>query len=643
MQQYKSYKRIDPVYFSGEIFFPIGLMFVASIISYALLYVFGIGVTVFFNVAIAWIGYFFIYYYGKSRASITIEFLAGVVGIAALLLFADYGVYALVMYQKTGVFHSFYFGIWLSIIIGSPIAYYIHKFSKNYYERVRLAETYFNSFFGVYHDRELLTYIDSIAFINAEKKRISDIELQNDVSFYSDEELSKMEPSSKYRHLQQSAFSRLIHIPFGADRFQMKWYSIVEDKYFNIDVPFPFEKLTLEEEKYPWDESKALTGKKTKRMQLHLYQNGGFKLYTDDVVLLEFYTNNATEISQKEKNDKIKKHRRSHEYYNNENKFSELIDKLKNSDGIRKRFELQNKKPLWNLVFTGLEERNYIEIHDASFQKYKIEKEAAAEPALRFLPNKLVFVYRGSSLYPWMKLHIDAEKLNEVIEENKSEIEHDCILFSLVFHNEAEIELIFTISLNGKKIVFNDWEIEVDERWKKEIEDDQLDRKEEVLKRKLLQEGWDFVFAKDYDSAQKKCDELIEIDPRFAYTYFMEARLVWYTKGFDATLAKKDYFISKTQHEPIALALIYNSYGCILDLELRYEESLPYFEKAVEINPKEPIYVCNLAEIFYKMHNPKKALEHIQKAKLMGYNSAIMNEIIENKGKIPSTEKMKQN
>ncbi|PWB26435.1 hypothetical protein DCO46_06150 [Flavobacterium sp. HTF] len=642
MKNYTSYKRIDPVYFSGEAFFPVGLLLVAALISYGLLYVFGIITAIFFNVIIAWCGYFYIYYYGKSLTYITLEFLAGVLGITALLLFVDYGVYALVRYQKTGLFNGLYFGIWIIILFGSPFAHYGYKISINYLARVRLAQTYFNTPFSVYHDRELLTYIDSITFINSSKHRISDIQVKNDVPFYSDKELDEMETRSKYNHLQQSAFSSLIHIPFNSDRFEMKWYSIVEDKYFSINVPFLNEKLVLEQEKYPYDESEALRGKKSKRMQLHLYQNGGFKLYTEDIVLLDFSANNTVEISAEEKEERIKKHRRSHKYYDDEERFSALIEKLKKSDTIRERFELQNKKQVWNLKFSGLDERNYIEFYDTSFNSYKkIEKEAIAEPELRFLPTKIVFVYRGSSLFPWLKLHIDVQKLNQVIKENKSENENDPVLFSLDFHNESEIEMVFNVVVNGKKIFFGDWEIEIDERWKKEIEEEQADKKEDDLKRKLLQEGWDFVFAKDYDSAQKKCDALLEIDPRFGFAYFLEARLVWYTKGFDACYAKKDYFITKTQHEPAALAHIYNSFGCILDLELRYEEALGYFEKAVEINPKEPIYVCNLGEIFYKLHHPKKALEQARKAKIMGYASAMLNEIIENKGKIPLKEEIK--
>lgn len=636
MKNYRSYKRVDPVYFSGEIFFPVGLLFVAALISYFLLYFIGLGFAVFFNAAIAWCGYFYFFYYGKSSASISLEFLFGVIMITALLLFVDYGVYALVTYQKTGTFNGLYFSIWLSVLLGAPLVYYTHYFGSNHYAQVNLASTYFKATFSVYHDRELLMYIDSIAFVNSSKHVISDIKLENNICFYSEEELSEMETQTKYYHLNQSAFSGLIHIPFDADRFQMSWFSIVEDRYYKIDVPFPMDKLELEEEKYPLDEPKNIRGKKSKRIYLHIYQNGGFKLYNDDTVLLDFEANNETEINEEQKQEKIIANRRCHRFYDNEEHFSQLIKRIKNSNDIQEHFELKDKLVVWNLEFEGLDKRNYLEINDNYFKYYKIEKEAIAEPALRHLPRKLIFVHRGSYLRIWMRVHIDTQKLNQKIEEVLAAGSENQVLFFLDFKDAASKDLIFTVIGNNIKLVFTGWEIEIDEYRKKEIDEEQLEKKEDETKRALLKEGWDFVFAKNYEEAQKKCNALLLMDHQYASAYFLETRILWYTKGFEACFNKRQYYFAKTQHEPPVNALIYNNYGCILDIELRYEESLPYFEKAIEINPKEPIFVCNLGEMYYKLKEPEKALKEIRKAKMMGYTSAMLTEIITNKGKINS-------
>lgn len=634
MKNYRSYTRIDPVYFSGEIFFPVGILCVASLISYVLLYFIGLGFAVFFNAVLAWCGYFYLYYYGRSRTGITLEFLAGVIIITALLLFTDYGVYALTAYQKTGIFNGLYFSIWLIILLGTPVGYYIHYFGSNYYAKVRLGSTYFKAYFSVYHDRELLTYIDSIAFINSSKHLISDVKIENNSPFYSDEELAEMQTAAKYCHLQQSAFSGLIHIPFGADRFEISWYSIIEDQYFKVNIPFPFEKFKLEEEPYPLNEPKNIRGKKVKRTYLHIYQNGGFKLYNEDAVILDLKTNMPTEISNDLKNEKIITHQTSHKYYDNKERFYQLIESLKKSNGIQERFELKDKVLVWNLEFSGLSKDHYLEITNVNFENYKIEKEAAAEIALKTLPQKITFVYRGSYLFPWMKLHIDTQKLNQLIEKVLIDDFENRITFSLDFKDKDASNLDFTICAGGKKVTFTDWEIEIDEYRKKDMNDEQREKNEDETKRTLLKEGWDCVFAKNYEEAQKKCDALKAIDSNYASAYFLEVRILWYTKGFETCYGKRDYFIAKTEHEQPVQALIYNSYGCILDLELRYEESLPYFEKAIEINPKEPIFVCNLGEMYYKLKDPAKALKAARKAKMMGYESEMLTEILASKGVI---------
>ncbi|ABQ06329.1 tetratricopeptide repeat protein [Flavobacterium johnsoniae] len=631
MKTYRSYKKVDPVYFSGEIFFPVGLLCAATLISYVLLYFIGLGFAVFFNAALAWCGYFYFYYYGRSRAGITLEFLTGVFLLTAFLLFADYGVYALVQYQKTALFNGLYFSIWLTILLGTPIVYYTYYFGSHYYAKVRLANTYLKASFSVYHDREHLMYIDSIAFINSGKHLISDIEVENNIPFYSDQELAEMEISSKYYHLQQSAFSGLIHIPFDTDRFEISWYSIIEDQYYKINIPFPFNKLKLEEEKYPLNESKNIRGQKIKRTYLHIYLNGGFKLYNDDKVLLDFSTNKPTEISEEEKNEKIITHQLSHKYYNNKEHFSQLIESIRKSNNIQERFELKDKSVIWNLEFSGLDENHYLEITDINFRNYKIEK-AAAEISPRYLPKKITFVYRGSYLFPWLKLHINTQKLNQFIEQVLPDDFENRVLFSLDFKDSNPKDLVFTISSNAKKVLFKDWEIEIDEYRKKEMDEELLEKRMDNTKRTLLKEGWDFVFAKNYKAAQKNCEALQVIDPQYASAYFLEARILWYTKGFETCYSKRDYFIAKTEHEPPVNALIYNNYGCILDRELRYEESLPYFEKAIEINPKEPIFVCNLGEMYYKLKDPAKALKEARKAKMMGYESDMLSEILMNKG-----------
>lgn len=630
-KNYSFYKKTNEVYFSGEIAFPIVLMLIASLITYGLLYFFGAPIAIFFNVFISWCSYFYLYNYGKSSIHITFDFLKGVVLILTVLLFVDYGVYTLVVYQKTGLFNTFYFRFWLAVLLGIPILYYAFKYSRYYFEERIMAVNYLKVSLEVYHDKELFICIDSIQFVNTSNRTMSDVKLEKPLCYYSEAELKKMDDSDRNYYLEKDVFSNTIHMPFDADCLFMSWYSIIEDKYYDIEVLFPFEKLVIEQEKYPTDVSAALRGKKTKRLNLHIHANGGVRLFNSDMVLIDLAENFPSVITDEVRNNKIEFHRRSHEYYNDPKAFSALVEKIKSSNGIEERFLIKNKLILWSMNVSGLKGKNYLEVFDVSFSEYKSEIDALKIPALKSLPKKLEIVYRGNYLYDWLTLRINTQKLYQSIHKLTDGNDEIPVAFELVFEDSLT-DLKFRIIVNEKSIVFNDWKITIHKDRKQDMEDHLLDIDEDQQKRSLLKEAWDLVADKQYDLAQEKCDEIMAIDPRYGFAYFLEARLVWYKEGFEACYAKKDYFIAKTEHEPAALAHIYNSFGCILDLELRYEESLSYFEKAILTNPKEGTYVCNLAEIYCKLNNPKKAFEAAEKSKKTGHESPTLNAILESKG-----------
>lgn len=632
MKNYSSYQKTKQVYFGGDNPLP-ALILIASVITYGLFYFLGMGIALFFNAFISFCGYFYFYYYGKSNQRITLEFLAGVVLILVLLLSVDYGVYALVVYQKTGFFNTLYFQIWLLILLGTPTVYYLYKYGSFYLNERKMAVNYLKVYLTIDYDRELLTHIDRIQFVNVAKRTMSDIKLEKAPCFYSDEELKKMPDSDQNYYLENSAFSDMIHMPFGANLLFMSWYSIIEDKYYDIELPFPFEKMTLEREKYPTNVPGILRGKKAKSLNLHILSNGGIKLFNSDTVLINHPSSIPSPLSVEYRKEKIKSHRYSHEYYNDSKIFLSLIEKIKASDGIEKRFQIQNKLLPWSMTVSGLEGRYYLEVFDVSFHDYKNEMEAIGISMLRFLPKKIEIVYRGDYLYRWLILRIDYQKLYQYIQKLNDENEEIPVLFNLVFENSSDkTDLNFTLTANGKSMAFTDWEIEIDKDRKESMHDHLLDKSEDETKSTLLKEAWALIGNKKYALAQEKCDALLALDPRYGYAYFLESRLLWYKEGFDACYAKRDYFIAKTKHEPSALAHIYNNYGCLLDQELRYEEAITYFEKAIESYPKEGMYVCNRAEMYCKLKDPKKALEVAEKAKKLGHESEILNKILESKG-----------
>lgn len=490
MKKYSVYQKSESVYFGPELAFPIALILIASAITYGLLYFLGIVTAILFNVIISWCAYYFVHSY-RSDARITFNFIKGVLLILAILLFVDYGVYALVTYQKTGIFKKLYFQMWLIATFGVPVLFYtfyfIIEYSRNYFSGTQMAYYFFKVLLDIDYDRELLTYIDNIQFINTSKKVSSDIKLEKIPCFYSEQELKEMESDSiRNYYLEKSFYSEMTQLPFGTDLLKISWFSIIEDKYYDLELPFPFDKISIENQKYSTNASSILRGKKTKPLTLHIHANGGVRLFNSDTVLINHLESVPSPISAEERNKKIKQHQYSHEYYNDCEKFSNLIEKIKTSGEIKERFLIQNKLIPWRMSFSGLQGDNFFEITDASFAEYKREKNDLEESALRFLPKKIQIIYRGYHLYPWLIIRVNTQKLYHCIKEITNDNEQCAVYFDLVFESYSKTDLTFTITANENKIVFTYWEIEIDTFRKQSMNKHLLNTDETYIQQKLL-------------------------------------------------------------------------------------------------------------------------------------------------------------
>jgi tetratricopeptide (TPR) repeat protein len=632
-KKFKIYSKTEEVYFDTELFFLLIPAVAACVITYFVLYFLGTIPAILFNVFIAFSANFFVYAYGSTHVKKTLSFLISTLVTSCVLFFFDYGVYTLVTYQKTGAFNKIYFLVWILILIGVPVLYYIRQYSRYYYKERSMALTYLKVFLRVHHDRELLMVIDNIQFVNLSNKTMSNISLEKPPPFYSEEELFRYRDDMDIEaYLNRDIFHQRIEMPMESNWLFMSWYSITEDRYYDIEVPFPFEKLVIEQEKYPANVSPVLRGKKTKPLHLHIHANGGIRIFNEDSVVIDIPKSTPTDISAEERKRKIDYHRASHNYYRDAEAFSKLIEKIKSSGDIEERYFIKNKPLLWGTTITGLKGKNYLEIGDVAFKKYKIEISDLTIPEPRFLPRKIQMVYRGYYLYDWCTLYINSQKLYQTIVTLTGGDENIPVVFELVFDNESETHLQFTLTVNNDTFLFSDWSIKINKSRQQDMEDHLLDVDEDLQKRALYKEAWELVAEKKYDLAQEKCDAIIEIDPRYGFAYFLEVRLLWYKEGFDACYAQKDYFIAKAHHDKIALAHIYNSYGCILDQEERFEESLQYFEKAILTNEKEGMYLCNKAEICCKLKDPSNAVKFAKEAKKAGYDSRTLNAILESNG-----------
>ncbi|RAW02222.1 tetratricopeptide repeat protein [Pseudochryseolinea flava] len=151
---------------------------------------------------------------------------------------------------------------------------------------------------------------------------------------------------------------------------------------------------------------------------------------------------------------------------------------------------------------------------------------------------------------------------------------------------------------------------------------------QEKAKFALLQSAWNDVKEKNLNDAEEKCDALLDLDSNFGQAYFLKARLLWLQHGVEAYLKQHDTFIDKAHHDKAAVARLYNLSGCALDDQKRYNEALPYFEKAALTSPQEAMYLANIAEIHHKMGQAKEAKSYARKAKLLQYDSDMIRKIL---------------
>ncbi|WP_378183413.1 tetratricopeptide repeat protein [Aquimarina sp. SS2-1] len=250
------------------------------------------------------------------------------------------------------------------------------------------------------------------------------------------------------------------------------------------------------------------------------------------------------------------------------------------------------------------------------------------EPYKKSWYNTLdLLLAKGEEIYGVDFRNVFIQKLSDNIAKDEC-YDHDRLMaFNFIHYTYKHIQKRPELASLAEKIV-----TAIQQNKEKFSEEIDLYNIKEKSKYALLQAAWNDLKNEDWDLAEKKSNAIIQIDPQLGQVYFLQARLLWLKEGIPAYLAQKDEFIKKASHDAAALARLYNLTGCALDVEKRYEESLHYFKNAALTATNEPMYLANIAEIYYKLKNPEEALNYVTKAKQNGHSSEMMDEIIQNKG-----------
>lgn len=641
---YKQYERIDEPYFSisENIFFPLGVLLATMVITYFSLYFVGFPFTCFLYL----VGSLFInaLFHGLKNATpngnnyngrstgisgslVLLSLLPSYLAILSVLTIANVGTYLIVQYQKTAVFNDLAFYIWLFVVFGLPILYYAFKYAKYNYLLYSQAISYTEISIRIKHDPEFLIKIDKIHFINCTKKRIAKCTFKKDIEFESQKTLESLSIFERNKILFSPAFIERMYVPINTNFVKIAYYSISEATYYIDEIVFPYNQLLFEQNKYPLNKSKILRGKKTEPLSINFYEKGEIKIFSGTKLLVE-KTLKKDNLKVKSNNEYIEIMKSSE----NKDAFSTLLLDNETRERIKTRQEIRETLYDWTLHL-DLSHNHLICVYDSNNNESLREKFTdlkIKQPILQTsLPREFLFYSDAFNRTKWLEIAIDTEKLYEIIGKNKSTTFE---LFLTVNVEDGTIAL--NLKIEDQSIEFDFWQKNIHVVSLLEIQNKIKDKKKTIDRNNVYNNIYELMQKKEYSRAEELCNKTIKENPTDGMLYFYEARLLFYIHGKKICYDKEAYFIEKTSHDPRALAHIYNNFGCMLDEDLKYKESLSYFEKANELVPEMAIYVANKAEIHYKLKHPKEAISFAEEAQKKGDTSNIVQEILKNKGEI---------
>ncbi|GAA5038134.1 hypothetical protein GCM10011506_35220 [Marivirga lumbricoides] len=633
MESYSAYKKISRPYFNLKelLAIPVLPLLVLTVISYGIIYFGGISIAIFFHViASIVINYHF---HGLKNAfsnhsnKTPSKSIPGIVVLMSMMpsflvilggqLVATVGSYLFVLFQKTGVFYKTYFLLWIFIVFGLPTLYFLGRELKYWFTAYYQAYYFTTLSLTIDYDPDLLISIEEISFLNTRKRFKSTFLNTALPDFHKKDEISETHSIAEYNErFYKPILIKSIAIPKQSNVFKIIYTSHLEETNYQEELAFPFEKLYFEQEKYPTNKSKFLRGKKSEKVILSLQKGGILQLYTRQEPLIK-----PIQLIQKTQSKKVDQSVPTPE----NGRFPGLEDLSANKQ-LYKRMAIKNRLFNWQITGTVLEDH---EVRVKDVKNYLLEDEIIETDTIKKRPLPLSFEFTYE-YYQWLTIHVDSEKLfDQMLPAQLNDPDS-------VFKFEISIDLLkgkvdVKLSRKGVQLLFSAWEREIkSHRWK-DAKNKLLKKQKQVQQQLVLSQIYDLMQQTNYTLAQKVCQQQIQSQPNFAMLYFYEARLLFYTQGYEACYLTEEYFIEKTKEDAYTLSRIYNHYGCLLDEEERHKEALPYFEKAYNTYANEIMYLANIAEIYYKLNRIKQAIHYAKECINKGYDSDFITKVLSQK------------
>lgn len=445
-------------------FIIVGLLLILIVpIQWIMNFYFGLSGGVLSSIGLSLLGgflYLLIYQYGRAMGSTGNVYIAKselllIFGSAflislALTALSNFGVYHLVQYYKIGILNKLAFFSWLLIAVGAPLGYIGTKELSAWWA-VSNHERYFTPvFFTIYSYPELAIIIDELKFINTSNERESTIQLrQHDLFEWKGED-------GNSRKLWE-VLSEKIDIPKGADKFIMSWYSLVEDKYYSDEFPFPYDRFSLK--KFP------AGSKEMEALVLHIKPGGKVDLFGSYHKLLFYYIDVATKpISEEIKSEKLAAFRSHNMPQGTIEALAADLEEIKASGRLQKRVEMEESTFSWDMTLNGPGEASTIWLEDFRYRDYRPTHQWLNTTSKKPLPAKLsvYFNIKDEDSGFWITFYPDAEKLYQAVLDLTAGNGDTPVSFSFTVKDHLKQEIEFLIMSGEETVKFTDWRVKID-------------------------------------------------------------------------------------------------------------------------------------------------------------------------------------
>lgn len=368
----------------------------------------------------------------------------------AITAVSNFGVYYLVQYYKTGILNKLAFFSWLLVAIGGPLGYIGTKEFSAWWATSTHERHFTPVFFSIYTYPELAITIEELKFINTSDGRESTIQLRQHDQFDWKGE------AGNGRSLWE-VFSQKIDIPKGADKFVMSWYSLVEDKYYSDEFPFPYERFSLM--KFP------VGTKEMEPLSLHIKPEGKVDLFGSYHRLLFYYKDVATKpTSEKEKNEKLAAFISQNMLKVSAEALVSGLQEIKTSGRLQQRIEMEEKAFTWSMDLDGPGKVSTIWLKDFRYQDYKVAYQWLNSTSKRPLPANLSLYFNMEDEESgfWATFTPDVEKLYEIVLALTGGDEEIPVKFSFTIKDRLESEMEFLVASDTERVIFTNWQVKID-------------------------------------------------------------------------------------------------------------------------------------------------------------------------------------